>query len=203
VALARVLRQSETLGHRWSDVNLDTGTLSVQRTLQRVNGVFTVFPPKTARSRRTIAMPAPVAAALRQHMKRQLEERLLIVAAWDGDAWGALGFTDEVGRPLTSFHGAVTFASYSNRQDCLRCVIMIYGTEPLPSSPPRVFPQGWRWRFWATPRLAQRGISKGTMRLSFRRKPARESPPPSGSDCNARWCQTLDSSQATKSRTAA
>ena len=25
-------------------------------------------------------------------------------AAWDGDAWEALVFTDEVGRPLTSFH---------------------------------------------------------------------------------------------------
>ena len=85
-------------------MNVDAVTLSVQRTLQRVNGVFTFFPPKTARSRRTIAMPAPVAAALRQHMKRQLEERMLMGAAWDGDAWEALVFTDEVGRPLTSFH---------------------------------------------------------------------------------------------------
>jgi len=104
VALACGLRQSETLGLRWPDVNVDAGTMSIQRTLQRVDGVFTFFPPKTARSRRTIAMPAPVAAALRQHMKRQLEERMAMGAAWDGDAWGALVFSNEVGQPLTSFH---------------------------------------------------------------------------------------------------
>ena len=104
VALACGQRQSETLGLRWSDVNVDAGTLSIQRILQRVNGAFTFFPPKTPRSRRTIAMPAPVAAALRQHMRRQLEERMLIGAAWEGDAWGALVFTTEIGRPLTSFH---------------------------------------------------------------------------------------------------
>ncbi|MDO8751537.1 MAG: site-specific integrase [Dehalococcoidia bacterium] len=110
VALACGLRQSETLGLRWSDVNVDAGSLSIQRTLQRVNGAFTFFPPKTARSRRTIAMPAPVAAALLQHMKRQLEERTVMGAAWEGDAWGALVFTNEVGGPLTSFHVSRRFS---------------------------------------------------------------------------------------------
>ena len=104
VALACGLRQSETLGLRWSDVNIDEATMSIQRTLQRVDGVFTFFPPKTARSRRTIAMPVPVASALRQHMARQIEERMLLGAAWEGDAWGGLVFTDEAGRPMTSFH---------------------------------------------------------------------------------------------------
>ena len=104
VALACGLRQSETLGLRWSDVGVDAATLSIQRTLQRVNGEFTFFPPKTTRSRRTIAMPAPVAAVLRQHLKRQLEEPMLTDAAWDGDTLGALVFPDEVGRPLTFFH---------------------------------------------------------------------------------------------------
>lgn len=88
VALACGLRRSETLGLRWSDVNVEAGTLSIQRTLQRVNGAFTFFPPKTARSRRAIAMPTPVAAALRQNMKRQREERMLMGAAWGGDAGG-------------------------------------------------------------------------------------------------------------------
>jgi site-specific recombinase XerD len=30
--------------------------------------------------------------------------RMLMGAAWDGDAWGGLVFTDKLGRPLTSFH---------------------------------------------------------------------------------------------------
>ncbi len=104
VALALGLRQSETLGLRWSDINVDAGTLSIQRTLQRIDGNFTFFPPKTARSRRTIAMPTPVAAALLQHMKRQLEGRIIMGVAWEGETWGSLVFTDEVGQHLTSFH---------------------------------------------------------------------------------------------------
>ena len=68
------------------------------------------FPPKTARSRRTIAMPDPVAAALHQHMKRQLEDRLAVGDAWDGNTWGALVFTDQLGRPLTGFHVSRRFA---------------------------------------------------------------------------------------------
>ena len=100
VAMSLGLRQSETLGLRWSDANIDAGTLTVQRTLQRVKGTFAFLPPKTARSRRTIAMPAAVAAALHQHMKRQLEERMVMGEAWEGDTWGALVFTDEIGRPL-------------------------------------------------------------------------------------------------------
>jgi integrase len=104
VALASGLRQSETLGLRWSDVNMDAGSLSIQRTLQRVNGEFTFFPPKTARSRRTVSMPGPVALALRQHMTRQLGERAAVGATWEGETWGALVFSDELGRPLTAFH---------------------------------------------------------------------------------------------------
>jgi|TARA_Y100000310_G_C20282261_1_gene623156 integrase len=37
-------------------------------------------------------------------MTRKIEERMLLGAAWEGDAWGALVFTDEAGKPLTSFH---------------------------------------------------------------------------------------------------
>ena len=35
---------------------------------------------------------------------------MLIGAAWDGDAWGALVFSNEVGRPLTSFHVSRRFS---------------------------------------------------------------------------------------------
>jgi integrase len=104
VALACGLRQSEALGLRWGDAQLDTGALSIQRTLQRVNGAFAFFPPKTARSRRTISLPVPVAASLRQHAIRQLEERRVLGAAWEGGEWGDLMFTDEMGRPLAYYH---------------------------------------------------------------------------------------------------
>ena len=104
VALACGLRQSEALGLRWSDVDLDTAPLTVQRTIQRVDGEYQVLEPKTKRSRRTISLPAPVAASLRQHRTGQMEARLVVGPAWEGDTWGGLVFTDEIGRPLSSFY---------------------------------------------------------------------------------------------------
>ena len=114
VALALGLRQSETLGLRWSDINVDVGTFSVQRTLQRVNGSFFFYPPKTLQSRRTIAFPELIATALRQHLNRQLEEREALGPACEGDAWGALVFADPMGRPLTSFHVSRRFNKLLN-----------------------------------------------------------------------------------------
>jgi integrase len=111
VALACGLRQSEALGLRWSDIDLDTATLRVQRTIQRVNGEYQILEPKTKRSRRTISLPAPVATSLRQHKARQTEDRLRVGSAWEGDAWGGLVFTDEDGSPLSSYHVGRRFKS--------------------------------------------------------------------------------------------
>ena len=62
------------------------------------------FEPKTKRSRRTLALPGPVTVALRRHRARQSEERLRAGGSWEGEAWGHLVFTDELGRPLSTYH---------------------------------------------------------------------------------------------------
>jgi len=65
VALALGLRQSEALGLQWRDIDLDAGKLSVRRGLHRVDGKGLMFEePKTPRSRRTLALPAPLTTAL-------------------------------------------------------------------------------------------------------------------------------------------
>jgi integrase len=99
VALAVGLRQGEALGLRWQDVDLDRGTLTVNVTLQRINGAFVLAEPKTARSRRTLVLPLVAAAALRTHRGRQLEERMKCGAAWQGEVW-KLVFTTPLGLPL-------------------------------------------------------------------------------------------------------
>lgn len=104
VALASGLRQGEALGLRWTDVDLDSGTLNVQRGLQRIGGEWRFMEPKTAHSRRSIPLPGPVIAALREHRARQLKERLRAGQAWQGGEWGELVFADEVGAPLSAFH---------------------------------------------------------------------------------------------------
>jgi len=101
VALALGLRQGEALGLRWPDVDLGGALLTVQRSLQRVNSGWLFSEPKTTRSRRTLHLPGPVTAALREHRARQLVERLRLGAAWQG---GDLVFTDEAGGPLSGFH---------------------------------------------------------------------------------------------------
>ena len=58
VALAAGLRLGELLGLRWSDVDLDTGVLSVRQALQRVGKHVRFVEPKSERSRRTVHNPA-------------------------------------------------------------------------------------------------------------------------------------------------
>jgi len=98
VALALGLRQSEALALQWKDVDFDRGTLSVRRGLHRVPGEGLVFTePKTDRSRRTIAVPAPLIDALRKQRVVQNEERLVAGTEWDD--WD-LVFAQPNGRPL-------------------------------------------------------------------------------------------------------
>ena len=57
-ALGTGLRQGELLGLRWADVDLDARRLTVRHTLARVDGRLALLEPKTARSRRTLVLPA-------------------------------------------------------------------------------------------------------------------------------------------------
>ena len=97
------LRQSEALGLQWRDVDLETATRHIERSLQRANGVYPFAPVKTKRSRRHVPLPAPVVAILREQRARQLRERRQAGADWEGEAWGDLVFGTEIGGPLSGF----------------------------------------------------------------------------------------------------
>jgi integrase len=94
------LRRGEALGLTWRDTNLETGTVKVVGSLQRIRmdgSRLELQEPKTARGRRTVTLPAPVLEALKVHRKRQLEDRILVGKAWaDGD----FVFTNKIGLPL-------------------------------------------------------------------------------------------------------
>ncbi|CAN5309139.1 site-specific integrase [soil metagenome] len=91
------LRRSEVCGLGWPDLDLDGGRLSVRRAVVIVDGMPHVKPPKTARSRRTVELDSQTVAALREHRKAQLEERLRAGTAWTPGEWL---FTNEIGQPL-------------------------------------------------------------------------------------------------------
>jgi len=85
VALALGLRRGELLGLSWPDLELDRTPprLTVRQALKRVPGDgLHLAEPKTTTSRRTVHLPEPVAASLRAHRTRQLEDRIHAGPEW-------------------------------------------------------------------------------------------------------------------------
>ena len=103
VTMTLGLRQSEVLGLTWGDVDLEGGTLSVRRSLQRYGGEYHLDEVKTVRSRRTLTLPDQLIEVLRAHRDRQSFEARS--KKWKGAAWG-LVFCREDGYPLSG--GVVT-----------------------------------------------------------------------------------------------
>lgn len=99
-AIATGLRQGELLGLRWADVDLDAGMAHVTVALGRKDGRPALLPPKTTRSRRRVPLAPMVVEALREHRRRQLEDRLLAGSRWAGEAWG-LVFPTTIGTPMS------------------------------------------------------------------------------------------------------
>lgn len=93
------LRRGEILGLRWCDVDLEAGRISINGALQRVRGALTRREPKTASSRREIALPRVVVSILEAHRSRQLAEREArrLDRRWTDTDYV---FTTTLGRPI-------------------------------------------------------------------------------------------------------
>jgi integrase len=102
------LRQGEVLALHWSDIDLNAGELTIRHTLtwlrwqhgcpiaeqaptcgqpaarcpHRHSGGAHLGPPKSKAGRRTISLPDPVIAQLRDHRARQTAERLAAGERW-------------------------------------------------------------------------------------------------------------------------
>jgi integrase len=93
----RGLRRGEAAGLRWIDVDLDEQVIMISQQRITFGHTTTVGPPKTAASRRTIALDKTTVGVLRAHRQLQMRE-----AAKAGETWVDSGyvFTDPHGRPL-------------------------------------------------------------------------------------------------------
>ena len=78
LALATGMRRGELLGLQWSDLDLDAGTLRVERSLEETKTGLRLKPPKTKRGRRNIKLPPEAVAVLRAHRVKVMELRLTI-----------------------------------------------------------------------------------------------------------------------------
>jgi len=98
IGLATGMRRGEMAAIRWGDVDLQTGIMRVERSLEQTNRGLMFKPPKTKAGRRTVSIPPSVIAELRSHWRLQQEQRLmlglgkagaddLVIARPDGSPW--------------------------------------------------------------------------------------------------------------------
>lgn len=97
LALYTGMRRSEILAQRWTDIDLDAGMLSVNRSLHHVKEGFIYRQPKTSKSRRLIALTPSTIAVLATHKARQMAQHLLQGVPLPADA---LVFCQPDGTPL-------------------------------------------------------------------------------------------------------
>ncbi|MTD57808.1 tyrosine-type recombinase/integrase [Amycolatopsis pithecellobii] len=121
IALTLGLRKGEALGLQWRDVDFKARTLAVRRSLQPVKWTHGCTPDepcghrhaghcpqrhgggaipqevKSRAGRRTVAMPAPIVAALQEHQRNQWEEREKAGNLWHDEGWV---FASPVGKPV-------------------------------------------------------------------------------------------------------
>ncbi len=98
LALNTGMRRGELLGLRWKDVNLKEGTVTVNQGLVRTKGGLIFQEPKTKLSNRTIGISPEVVNVLKEHKKRQNEERLSAGEAYNKEH--ELVFCNELGDPI-------------------------------------------------------------------------------------------------------
>jgi integrase len=91
------MRRGELLGLTWRTLDLEGGRLLVEQQLMPTKGGPSFGPPKSARSRRTVALDPETVEALSRHRGTQLLERDFAADAYrDGD----LVFADPLGGPI-------------------------------------------------------------------------------------------------------
>ncbi|HEY9476218.1 MAG TPA: site-specific integrase [Mycobacteriales bacterium] len=120
LGLSLGLRQSEVLGLWWEDIDLDAATLRVRRQLLRRRNpgdTLTFGPPKSARSRRVLSLPAPLVTVLRDHKSTQDTERAN-AATW---ADPRLVFASATGGPIDHRNDTRAFKALLVRAG-VRCV---------------------------------------------------------------------------------
>jgi len=99
LSLGAGLRRGEALGLRWDDVDLAAKRLHVTGNVTRSSAGLIRGKPKTRRGTRNVPLNAEVVDALRQHRKRQAEERLRAGGAWNDSGHVITNEIGGVGEP--------------------------------------------------------------------------------------------------------
>ncbi|CAM5633036.1 Site-specific integrase OS=Streptomyces tendae OX=1932 GN=GUR47_26175 PE=4 SV=1 [Streptomyces tendae] len=118
LALRTGLRKGELLGLRWEDLDLNGGTVTIRRSLQRTRtGGLITLPTKTLASERRIALPTECLYSLKEHKERQDEECTTAGPEWNNSG---LVFTTSTGGPLDPANLTRRFCSFLDRAQLRR-----------------------------------------------------------------------------------
>jgi len=106
-------RRGELLALRWQDVDLDTGQMSINRSLHQIGTRFVFTQPKTEKSRRMVALPSTATILLRQ-LREGTEHLHARMGTTVSDS--ALIFTATVdGRPLRPNTVSTAWVNFAKR----------------------------------------------------------------------------------------
>lgn len=121
--LSTSLRLGEILGLKWSDMDFNTGTLTVNRTLQRVTKIdrngnreskIIEQLPKTKNLIRTIPIPKNILVKLKDHKVQQSKNKLQIGELYSNNDYV---FCDKLGYPLGNKRPNHNLKSILNKLD--------------------------------------------------------------------------------------
>ena len=99
-ALFTGMRRSELLALRWRDIDFILGQIYVSRSLHQLKDRSFVFrSPKTAKGRRTVALPPSAVLVLNEHQNEQKLERVLLGMSLTDDALVFSGIEGNPSRP--------------------------------------------------------------------------------------------------------
>jgi integrase len=130
VAPRGLRRRGEVAGLRWSDLDLDAGTLTVSAQLQQLGGRMATAPPKSDAGRRVAALHKSTVAALREHGARRLADRDASGARWTETGYV---FTTPTGKPVGPDRLTRLFRKLVAAWGCHRSPCTGSGTAPPPS----------------------------------------------------------------------
>lgn len=97
LAIHSGMRQGELLALKWDDIDLESGTVNVKRTLTKDRGKLLFGEPKSVKGRRRVDLTNAAVEALRGHLNRQMEDMQRL-----GDLYQDQGlvFTTNTGAPI-------------------------------------------------------------------------------------------------------
>jgi len=117
IAVTTGLRRGEILGLRWSDVDLEKGVLSVNQAIESTKAGLSFKPPKTLKSRRSVALLPLTVQVLREHALKQKKARLAAGPAYKNSG---LVCTRADGSPMNPRQLSKDFLSFIRRHKLKR-----------------------------------------------------------------------------------